>query len=44
VVFGIGFDVATQNNDATLSFKANTTQFQENAERYGFSASARLAF
>ena len=44
VVFGIGFDVATQNNDATVSFKANTTQFQENTESYGFSVSARLAF
>lgn len=44
VVFSIGADIATITNDATFSFSANTTQFEENAERYGFVFGIRLRF
>jgi hypothetical protein len=44
VVFSAGFDVTTPDNVATAGFRGHTTQFQENTETYGFTASLRIAF
>gem|GEM_PF-6961161 len=44
VVFGFGITIATRDDDATLSVKGTTTQFQENTESFSIIIGTRLAF